>query len=48
MKIALIQDQLLTPAGSERVFLYMVEEEEEECTIRVSRDVKSLPGPVYR
>jgi hypothetical protein len=26
VKIALIQDQLLTPAGSERVFLYMVQE----------------------
>lgn len=26
MKIALVQDQLLTPAGSERMFLYMVEE----------------------
>jgi glycosyltransferase involved in cell wall biosynthesis len=26
MKIALVQDQLLTPAGSERVFLYMVQE----------------------
>ena len=26
MKIALIQDQLLTPAGSERVFLYMAQE----------------------
>ena len=26
MKLAIIQDQLLTPAGTERVFLYMVEE----------------------
>ena len=26
MKLALIQDQLLTPAGSERVFLYMAQE----------------------
>jgi glycosyltransferase involved in cell wall biosynthesis len=26
LKLALIQDQLLTPAGSERVFLYMIEE----------------------
>src|SRR5262245_22725508 len=26
MRLALIQDQLLTPAGSERVFLYMAEE----------------------
>ena len=26
MKLAIIQDQLLTPAGSERMFLYMAEE----------------------
>ena len=47
MKIALIQDQLLTPAGSERVFLYMVEEFKEADVYTLAFNEKTT-WPEYK
>jgi glycosyltransferase involved in cell wall biosynthesis len=47
MKIALIQDQLLTPAGSERVFLYMVEEFQEADVYTLAFNEKTT-WPEYK
>ena len=45
MKIALIQDQLLTPAGSERVFYYMTQELKEADVYTLCYNEKTtLPG----